>query len=169
MARQHCTHGKLAPTRAYPAWRRVLAGYDFGLVRQRLCDGETEDAPQCARAPRGGSAKQTRLVKLIAARTNELDQHGAESGLARHCQANRPDIDELTTAGESHPVVSEVSAHFAFFMLFHLAPELIEGCRGIGFERGCVLERKITYGVMSMHSVLNVRLRLLGIDPWISR
>ena len=110
-----------------------------------------------------------RLVKLIAARTNELDQHGAESGLARHCQANRPDIDELTTAGESHGVVSEVSAHFAFSRAFHLAPELVEGCCGMGFERGCVLGRKITYGVISMHSVLNVRLRLLGIDPWISR
>ena len=147
MARQHCTCGNLAPTRACPAWRRVLAGYDFGLVRQRLCYGETEDAPQWARAPRGGSAKQTRLVKLSAARTNELDQHGAERGLARHCQANRPDIDELTIAGESHCVASEVGA----------------------IERGCVLERKITYRVISMHSVLNVRLRLLGIDPWISR
>ena len=88
------------------------------------------------------SAEQTRLVKLIALRTNELDRHGAESGFARPYQANRPDIDELTTAGESHPVVSEVSVHFAFFTLFHLAPELLEGRRGIGFERRRVPERK---------------------------
>ena len=66
-------------------------------------------------------------MKLIAARTNELDQHGAESALARHCQANRPNIDVLTTASESHGGVSEVSVQFAFFTLFHLAPELING------------------------------------------
>ena len=130
---------------------------------------ERPRTPQCAQAPHGGSAKQKRLMKLIAARTNELDQHGAESALARHCQANRPNIDVLTTASESHGGVSEVSVQFAFFTLFHLAPELINGRRGIGLERGSVLERKITDGLMSMHSALNAQLRLLDIDPWISR
>ena len=57
------------------------------------------------------------------------------------------DIGELTSAGESHRVAIEVSA----------------------VQRGCVVEQRITYGVISMHSVLNVRLRLPGIDPWISR
>jgi hypothetical protein len=93
-----------------------------------------------------------RLVKLIAARRNELDQHGAESGLAGHCQAKGPGIDELII-GESHGVVSEVNAHLALFTLLRLAPKPIQGCREIGLSV----------------AVLNVRLRLLGIDPWISR
>jgi hypothetical protein len=67
----------------------------------------------------------------------------AVSELARHCQAKGPDIGELATAGESHGMVSEASAQFVFF--------------------------KITRGLTSMHQVLNVRLRLPGIDPRRSR
>ena len=52
------------------------------------------------------------------------------SALARHCKANRPNIDVLTAAGESHSVVSDVSVQFAFFTLFRLAPELIEDVVG---------------------------------------
>lgn len=47
-------------------------------------------------------------------------------------------------------VASEVSAHFVFLR----CSELVGGRCGMELERGCVI---------------NVRLRLRGIDPWISR
>src|SRR5450755_763740 len=88
-------------------------------------------------------AKVKRLVALVAARTDELDQIGHK---CRHAMANdldRPGIDQFPGALEPQAVAVRAEIRIRIFALTQLTPDARKGVLDIGFVARCVFERRI--------------------------